>query len=136
MVGWTQQSEKSAGENSTQDFKDIIVWAKSHELVLLVYQASAAFGKEELYGLTSQMRRAAVSIPSNIAEGCVKSSDNDFARFLNIALGSASELSYQIILAHDLNLLNDELFAVLSNKVEEVRKMLIVFVQKLRSRIQ
>jgi four helix bundle protein len=85
-----------------KDFKELKVWVKAHQLTLAVYQATTTFPKEELYGLTSQMRRSAASIPTNIAEGCGRGSDDDFRRFLQIAMGSASELEYQLLLAHDL----------------------------------
>ena len=85
-----------------QHFRNLLVWQKSHEMVLQVYRISRDFPREELYGLTSQLRRAAVSIPSNIAEGCSRGSDADFGRFLIIALGSSSEVEYQLLLARDL----------------------------------
>ena len=85
-----------------QDFRDLKVWQKAHNVVLAVYRASAEFPAAERFGLTSQLRRAAVSIPANIAEGCVRSSDADFARFLHISLGSASEVDYYLLLARDL----------------------------------
>ncbi len=75
-----------------QDFHQLKVWHKSHAVALAVYTATSSFPKEELYGLTSQMRRAAVSVPSNIAEGCGRDSQPQFAHFLQIAFGSASEL--------------------------------------------
>jgi len=85
-----------------KDFRELKVWEKAHQFTLVVYQATTAFPKEELFGLTSQMRRSAASIPTNIAEGCGRGSDDDFRRFLQIAMGSASELKYQLLLAHDL----------------------------------
>jgi four helix bundle protein len=85
-----------------QDFRNLLVWQKSHELVLEIYRISRDFPREELFGLTSQMRRCAVSVPSNIAEGCGRGSDPDFARFLIIAMGSCSELEYQVLLSRDL----------------------------------
>ncbi|MGA2984386.1 MAG: four helix bundle protein [Terriglobia bacterium] len=88
-----------------QDFKKLKVWEKGHQLTLTVYKLTARFPKEELYGLTSQMRRAAASIVCNIAEGCGRTGGADFARFLQMATGSASELEYQLLLARDLNFL-------------------------------
>src|SRR5947209_6396749 len=85
-----------------QDFRNLLVWQKSHELVLQVYRISRDFPREEFFGLTSQMRRCAVSVRSNIAEGCGRGSDPDFARFLIIAMGSSSELEYQLLLSRDL----------------------------------
>ena len=88
-----------------QDFKKLKVWEKGHQLTLTVYKLTARFPKEELYGLTSQMRSAAASIVCNIAEGCGRTGGADFARFLQMATGSASELEYQLLLARDLNFL-------------------------------
>ncbi|MGA2032043.1 MAG: four helix bundle protein [Thermoguttaceae bacterium] len=85
-----------------KSFQDLIVWQKAHAFVLQVYAATRAFPSEELYGLTSQFRRAAVSIPANIAEGFRKQSKQDKARFLNISEGSLEECRYYLILAQDL----------------------------------
>ena len=83
-----------------KDFRQLKVWDKSHELALSIYRATKDFPKEELYGLTSQIRRASMSIPTNIAEGCGRNTDADFARFLQMAMGSASETEYHLLLAH------------------------------------
>jgi four helix bundle protein len=85
-----------------KDFRKLKVWEKAHQLVLKIYRITENLPREESYGLTSQIRRACVSIPTNIAEGCVRSSDADFSRFLYIALGSTSELEYLIMLSMDL----------------------------------
>lgn len=85
-----------------RNYKKYTVWQKSHQLTLDVYKAIALFPKEELFGLTSQIKRSSSSIPTNIAEGCGRNSDKDFCRFLYIAFGSANELEYQIILSIDL----------------------------------
>jgi four helix bundle protein len=116
-----------------QDFKKLKVWEKGHQLTLAVYKLTARFPKEELYGLTSQMRRAAASIVSNIAEGCGRTGRPDFARFLQMATGSASELEYQLLLAHDLNLLKAEEYQNLERGVVEVKRMLSSLMQRLRS---
>ena len=113
-----------------QSFRDLKVWGKAHQLVLDVYGMTARFPREELYGLTSQIRRSAVSVPSNIAEGCCRS-QGDFARFVRIALGSASELEYQILLAKDLKLLQFSEFEVLSASVIEVKRMLAALLSRL-----
>jgi four helix bundle protein len=84
------------------DFKHLAVWKSSHELVLQIYRQTAALPRHELFGLTSQMRRAAVSIPANIAEGRGRDTDREFARFITMSLGSANELEYFLILAKDL----------------------------------
>jgi four helix bundle protein len=88
-----------------KDFRQLKVWEKSHELALAIYHITAAFPREETYGLASQIRRAASSIPSNIAEGCGRNGDAELARFCIIARGSASELEYQLLLGRDLKLL-------------------------------
>ena len=89
-----------------RDFRRLQVWGKSHELTLRIYALTSEFPRQEIYGLTSQIRRACASIPTNIAEGCGRNSSPDFARFLQIAMGSASETEYLILLAHDLKYLN------------------------------
>ena len=100
-----------------KSFQDLIVWQKAHAFVLGVYQATQSFPKTETYGLVSQFRRAAVSIPANIAEGFRKASSADKARFLNIAEGSLEECRYYLILAKDLNYSNEKKLWALSNEV-------------------
>jgi four helix bundle protein len=107
-----------------EDFKDLKVWTKAHELTLTVYQRTRVFPKEEMYGLTSQLRRAVASIGTNIAEGCGRRSDGEMKRFLQIARGSASELEYHFLLARDLQLLDNDEFKNLQGKVLEVQRML------------
>ena len=102
-----------------QNFKTLKVWEKSHELTLAVYKATANFPKDELYGLTSQIRRACASIPANIAEGCGRTGKAELARFLQVAMGSASELEYHLLLAHDLGLLRDGEYKLLENQAVE-----------------
>ena len=116
-----------------KNFRDLIVWRKSHELVLDLYRSTNSIPQEEKYGLTSQIRRAAVSIPSNIAEGCGRSSDLDFARFLQITMGSASEVEYQLLLTHELGYLKSKDYERLNQSVGEVKKMLTSFLKTLRS---
>jgi four helix bundle protein len=101
--------------------------------VVDVYAATATFPTEERYGLTSQIRRASVSIPANIAEGCGPGSDAEFARFLQIAMGSASEVEYHLILARDLNLFKDSDHEQLERQVVEVKRMLAPFIKRLRA---
>jgi four helix bundle protein len=115
---------------AVQDFRDLKVWAKAHQLALEVYRATAAFPREERYGLTAQMRRCAVSVPSNIAEGCCRS-QGDFGRFMQIAVGSASELQYQLLLAKDLEFLSADQFGLLSGRTIEVKRMLAALLAKL-----
>ncbi|MBM3979946.1 MAG: four helix bundle protein [Planctomycetes bacterium] len=112
-----------------QDFRNLKVWQKAHSLVLAVYRATKGFPKEELFSLTQQMRRSAMSVPTNIAEGCGRSTNADFARFLWIANGSAKELDYQTLLAHDLGYLDEAAYAELSGPLAEVKRMLAGLIQ-------
>jgi len=116
-----------------KDFKQIDVWKKSHDLTLSVYKASALFPQSELYGLTSQIRRASASIPANIAEGCGRMGDAELARFFQIAMGSASELEYHILLARDLGFMDESTFVKISNETTSIKKMLTSFIKRLRS---
>ncbi len=116
-----------------QDYANLKVWQKAHRLVLEIYRLSSRFPKEELYGLVSQIRRCAVSIPANIAEGCGRDGDIDFARFLRISMGSANELEYYAILSHDLGFLNAEKHAPLKGDIMEIKRMLNSFIQTLRT---
>ena len=114
-----------------KDYKKFLVWQKSHQLTLDVYTQVRSFPKEEMFGLISQMKRAASSIPMNIAEGCGRNSDKDFARFLVISFGSANELEYQIILSSDLNFINFQEGQKLLAQTEEVKKMLNGLITKI-----
>lgn len=116
-----------------KDFKKLKVWQKAHNLTLLVYKITRKFPKEELYGLTSQIRRAASSIPANIAEGSGRGGDADFARFLQIAMGSASELEYRLLLAHDLNMIERHTFEIFTDNTTEVKQMLTSLIKKLKA---
>jgi four helix bundle protein len=117
-----------------EDFKDLKVWAKAHELTLTVYRQTRTFPKEEMYGLTSQLRRSAVSIGANIAEGCGRRSDAEMKRFCQIARGSASEVEYHLLLARDLQYLPSAESEDLEEKVHEVQRMLASLVQRLQPR--
>ena len=116
-----------------RDFHELKVWSKAHHLVLAIYKVSAGFPKREIYALTSQLRRASISVASNIAEGCGRDSEAEFSHFLQIAMGSASEVEYDLFLAHDLTFLNDSEFQQLDNDVVEVKRMLAAFIQKLNA---
>jgi four helix bundle protein len=120
-------------EAAVQDFRKLKVWSKAHVLTLDVYRASMSFPRDEIYGLTSQMRRASVSIGANIAEGACRRGDVDFARFLQMAAGSASEVEYHLLLARDLSLLEDSDYQRLSEEAVEVKRMLASLMQKLRA---
>src|SRR6266496_4092054 len=111
-----------------KDFRNLKVWRKAHQLTLALYQITTSFPREEAYGLTSQIRRAASSVPSNIAEGCGREGDAELARFCIIARGSASELEYQLLLARDLKLLLPNDYEELSQRTVEIKRMLTVFV--------
>ena len=117
-----------------QDFRKLKVWQKSHRLVLTTYAATANFPKTETFGVTAQVRRAAVSIAANIAEGSARSGDKEFARFLSISLGSASELEYFAILTNDLCLLEREDAARLEEDASEIKRVLAGLIAKLRPR--
>ena len=116
-----------------RDFRGLKVWRKAHDLTLAVYQATRSFPKEELFGLTSQIRRSCESIPANIAEGCGRSGSAELSRFLQIAMGSASELEYHLLLSHDLKLLSGLQYKHLSGELIEVKRMLTSLIQKLKA---
>ena len=116
-----------------QDFRNLKVWDKAHTLTLDVYKTRKSFPREEMYGLTSQIRRASVSIGANIAEGACRRGDVDFARFLQIAVGSASEVEYHLLLSRDLELLQIADFQRLTDEAVEVKRMLASLMQKLRA---
>lgn len=119
-----------------QDFRRLKVWEKAHALNLRIAAALDRFPKSELFCLTFQMRKSACSIPTNIAEGCGRGSDPDFARFLQIAMGSACELEYQLIFAHDRKYIATELHSELEAGVVEVKKMTASLMARLRERYQ
>ena len=105
-----------------KDFRDLKIWSRSHQLTLQVYELTRSFPKEEIYGLVSQIRRSASSIPTNIAEGCGRNTDADFARFLDTSMGSASELEYQLILSRDLAYLSLEAYETTNTELVEIKK--------------
>ena len=117
-----------------QDFRKLRVWEKSHQLTLAVYRATEKFPTSELYGLTSQLRRSCASIPANIAEGCCRTGDVEFSRFLQIAVASASETEYHILLARDLGYLAVQNYEPLNRELNEVKQMLISFIKKLKAK--
>lgn len=115
-----------------KDFKELKVWQKAHEMTVSIYSASRNFPREEIYGLTSQLRRAAVSVGANIAEGCGRRSDGELVRFLQIARGSASEVEYHLLLARDLKFLSDTAHNELEKKLIEVQRMLTALVTSIQ----
>jgi len=114
-----------------RDFNELKVWQKAHRLVLDIYAQSRAFPDDERFGLTAHLRQSAISIPSNVAEGCGREGERELARFLSIAAGSASETEYQLLLARDLGYLSPDAHRQLDAQVREVRRMLASFMQKL-----
>jgi four helix bundle protein len=112
-----------------KNFKELVVWQKSHQMTLEICSVTRGFPREELYGLTSQLRRASASIGANIAEGSGRRSNNEICRFLQIARGSASEAEYHLLLARDLKLLSEESFRYLSCQADEVQRMLTGLIQ-------
>ncbi len=117
------------------DFKTLRVWEAFHEITLRVYKMTQQFPSEELYGLTVQMRRSAASVPTNIAEGCGRHTDPDLAKFLTIAMGSASELEYQLLLARDLKYIEPDDYQNIIQQLITAKRMLNTFLQKVRNRI-
>src|SRR5260370_26803823 len=120
----SQTSEVGSQIGRVRSFRSLKVWEKAHQLTLAIYKTTAGFPPAEMYGLCSQMRRSCSSIPTNIAEGCGRNGPMDFARFLQMAMGSASELEYQLLLARDLNMLDSKSFERHCDDLEQVKRML------------
>jgi four helix bundle protein len=116
-----------------KDFRQLHVWQKAHQLTLAVYRVTASFPRAELYGLTMQLRRSSASIGANLAEGCGRDGDAEFARFCSISMGSASELDYHLLLASDLKLIDASDYTELAQQTSEVKRMLTGLLQKLRA---
>ena len=117
------------------NLKELKIWSKAIEVSVDVYKATASFPKEEVFGLTSQIRRSAVSIPSNISEGAGRNSKNEFVHFLGIANGSSYELQTQLIISNKLNLITDKTLEPLIREIEEIQKMNYTFQKTLRNQI-
>jgi len=115
--------------DAVKNYKELLVWQKAHQMTLDIYNATGSFPKEELYGLTSQLRRSAASIGANIAQGSGRRSNNEICRFLQIARGSASEVEYHLLLARDLKFLREEDFQKLSRQADELQRMLTALIQ-------
>jgi four helix bundle protein len=116
-----------------QDYRKLSVWKKSHLLAISVYKATGVFPKEEMFTLTSQIRRASASIPANIAEGCGRGGGTELGRFLQIASGSAHELEYHLLLARELGYLKPEKHDKISDQVDEIKRMLSALTSKVKS---
>jgi four helix bundle protein len=115
-----------------QNFRQLQVWQKAHQLTLDVYRITRDLPRDELYGLTAQLRRSSSSIAANLAEGCGRAGDAEFSRFCGIAMGSASELDYHLLLARDLGLIKGTDHAALAAQLDEVKAMLSGLLQKLK----
>jgi four helix bundle protein len=115
-----------------KDYRKLVVWEKAHKLVLFIYKVTCTFPKEERYGIISQLRRAATSTPTNIAEGCGKYTQPDFARYLQNAFGSIQEVQYLSFLSFELKYLDREKYLVLDRDISEVKAMLVGLLQKVR----
>jgi four helix bundle protein len=117
-----------------RNFRQLKVWEKALRLTLQAYKITKDFPSEERFGLTGQLRRAVASIPTNIAEGCGRDSERELSRFMVIAAGSASEVEYQLLLAYELNYIQDEMYRELNQQVNDVKRMLNSFIQKLTAK--
>ena len=116
-----------------QNFKDLIVWQKAHNNVIEVYKLTDSFPKAEMFGITSQLRRAVISVPNNIVEGCGKFTQRDFAKYLQQALGSCQETEYLLLLSFELELIKESPYSRINKEVNEVKAMLISLIKKVRS---
>ena len=114
-----------------KNFRELQVWHKAHKLTLEIYKTSAKFPKEETYGLSSQIRRAAASIATNIAEGCGRGSKKELKQYLQISMGSASEVEYHILLSHELGYIDSKAYDNLNFGIQEVKKMLSSYIVKI-----
>ncbi|MDR0825420.1 MAG: four helix bundle protein [Prevotella sp.] len=115
-----------------QDYRNLKVWVKAHNLTLSIYKITVSFPKEEIYSLTSQLRRSMISIPANIAEGAGRNTKLDFAQFLNISLGSLNESLYYLLLAKDLNYIRNDEYIQLDMEANELKAMLIALINSVR----
>jgi four helix bundle protein len=116
-----------------QDFRKLKVWEKAHHLTIDIYRATDSFPRREQFGLVAQLRRASSSIPANIAEGCGRGSQRQLAQFLQVALGSANELEYHLLLASDLSYMSRPAHSLLRDKLVEIRMMLVRLIRRVRS---
>ena len=119
-----------------RDFHSLVVWQKAHVLTLNVYRLTKRFPDDERFGLISQLRRSAASVPANLAEGCGRGGEQEFARFVQIAMGSAAEVEYHLLLAKDLGYIADTDFDMLQNAIEEVKRMLASLLRTVREQIR
>lgn len=118
-----------------RDYRKLLIWQKAHELTLLVYQATAVFPGDERFGLVSQMRRVSASIAINIAEGSGIETPKDFAHFIQMAIGSCSELKYELLLSNDLGYISQETYDDLSFRASEALRMMVAYNEKIRQNL-
>jgi four helix bundle protein len=118
-----------------QSFRKLIVWEKAHHLTLDIYSVTKEFPGTEMYGLTSQLRRASSSVPTNLAEGAGKLSDLDFRKYVSVAFGSAHEVEYLLLLSRELSYMHEEDYIKLNDQVEEVKRMLAGLINSLTKKI-
>jgi four helix bundle protein len=116
-----------------KDFRDLKVWQRAHQITLAIYRCTRSFPREETYGMVSQLRRCSSSVAANIAEGCGRSGNAEFGRFLTVAMGSASELEYFLLLARDLEYLSRETHDAVTKDVVEMRRMVNRLMSKVRA---
>ncbi len=116
-----------------RNFKNLKIWNRSREFVKTLYNLTKDFPKEEQYGITSQLRRAAISIPSNIAEGCGRGTEKDLNRFLDYSIGSSCELETQLYVAFDLDFIDDKVMESMTDEVRQIRKMIIAYQRTLKT---
>ena len=116
-----------------RDYRKIQAWSRAHQFVLAVYKLTESFPPKEQYGLISQLRRAVLSVPTNISEGCGRSTETEFSRFIDIAHGSASEVDYLLLVSHDLGYIEKQTYQGLYKELTEIRKMLTGLVKAVRS---
>ena len=116
-----------------RDFRTLKVWERAHQLALSVYRVTRAFPREELYGISSQLRRAACSVPANIAEGFGRSGNGDLHRFLDVAMGSTAEVSHFLLMSRDPAFVTPESYADLAERADEVQRMLASLIRKVQT---
>ncbi len=114
-----------------QDYRKLQVWQKAHGFALNVYKATASFPREETYSLVNQIRRAAISIPSNISEGCGRFGNSELKQFMSIAMGSANEAGYQLLLSKDLGYISMSVYSDLNKEIIEIQKMLSSYIKRI-----
>jgi four helix bundle protein len=116
-----------------RDYKKIEVWKRSHALVLRIYDLTAAFPTAEKFGIISQLRRAGLSIPTNIAEGCGRTTERELIRFMDISAGSASEVDYLLYLSMELKYIDMDTYCIINSELTEIRKMLFGYIDTIRN---